>query len=136
MSVERSNVLGVRATRQRAAVTALLDDFAEFRSAQDIFDELRRRGTDVSLTTVYRTLQSMATAGLVDTIRTDSGESLFRQCSTKHHHHLVCRNCGTTVEVGGKTVESWMAKIASEHGFSETSHTVEIVGLCAKCGPG
>jgi Fur family ferric uptake transcriptional regulator len=123
----------VRSTRQRAAISALLDNREEFRSAQELHDELRRRGDGIGLTTVYRTLQSMAAAGLVDTLRTDTGESLYRRCSEHHHHHLVCRACGTTVEVQGGHVEKWTAEIATAHGFSDVSHTIEIFGLCAGC---
>jgi Fur family ferric uptake transcriptional regulator len=124
----------VRSTRQRAAISALLENREEFRSAQELHDELRRRGEGIGLTTVYRTLQSMAAAGLVDTLRTDTGESLYRRCSEHHHHHLVCRACGTTVEVRGGQVEKWTAEIASAHGFSDVSHTIEIFGVCAECG--
>jgi Fur family ferric uptake transcriptional regulator len=123
----------VRSTRQRAAISALLEKRDEFRSAQELHDELRRRGDGIGLTTVYRTLQSMAAAGLLDTLRTDTGESLYRRCSDHHHHHLVCRTCGTTVEVQGGQVEKWAAEIATSHGFSDVSHTIEIFGLCAEC---
>ncbi len=123
----------VRSTRQRAAISALLENREEFRSAQELHDELRRRGEGIGLTTVYRTLQSMAAAGLVDTLRTDTGESLYRRCSEHHHHHLVCRDCGMTVEVQGGQVEKWTAEIAKAHGFSDVSHTVEIFGVCAGC---
>jgi Fur family ferric uptake transcriptional regulator len=123
----------VRSTRQRAAISALLEKRDEFRSAQELHDELRRRGDGIGLTTVYRTLQSMAAAGLLDTLRTDTGESLYRRCSDHHHHHLVCRVCGTTVEVQGGQGETWTAEIATAHGFSDVSHTIEIFGLCAEC---
>ena len=70
----------------------------------------------------------MAAAGLVDTLRTDTGESVYRRCSEHHHHHLVCRACGTTVEVQGGQVEKWAAEVADAHGFSDVSHTIEIFG--------
>src|SRR5690606_25329362 len=124
---------GLRSTRQRAAVSALLDKIDDFRSAQELHDELRRRGEVIGLTTVYRTLQSMAAAGLVDTLRTDTGESLYRRCSEDHHHHLVCRACGATVEVKGREVEAWAAAVADEHGYSDVSHTIEIFGRCPRC---
>ncbi|MCE5292670.1 MAG: transcriptional repressor [Nocardiaceae bacterium] len=128
-----SAAIGVRSTKQRSAISSLLDDIDEFRSAQDLYEELRKRGNPIGLTTVYRTLQSLAEAGTVDTLRTDSGESVYRRCSSGHHHHLVCRNCGYTVEVEGPTVERWSRQIADDHGFSDVSHTLEIFGLCAKC---
>ena len=125
-----------RATRQRAAITALLEDLDEFRSAQEIHDELRRRGEAIGLTTVYRTLQQMAATGAVDTLRTDTGESVYRLCSQNHHHHLVCRGCGFTVEVEDDDAEAWAAEVARTHGFSEASHTIEIFGTCAACAAG
>ncbi|KUH96796.1 Fur family transcriptional regulator [Mycolicibacterium acapulense] len=125
--------MGVRATRQRAAIADLLDNVDEFRSAQELHDELRRRGEGIGLTTVYRTLQQMAAAGVVDTLRTDTGESVYRRCSEDHHHHLVCRACGSTVEIQGGDVETWTADIARQHGFSDISHTIEIFGVCGQC---
>ncbi|KMO84004.1 Fur family zinc uptake regulator [Mycobacterium sp. BK558] len=124
----------IRATRQRAALTALLENIDDFRSAQELHDELRKRGEGVGLTTVYRTLQQMAAAGAVDTLRTDTGESVYRLCSEQHHHHLVCRQCGSTVEISGGEVETWAAEIARNHGFSDVSHTIEIFGICGSCG--
>jgi len=101
-----------------------------------LHDELRRRGEGIGLTTVYRRLQSLAAAGLVDTLRTENGESVYRRCSQQHHHHLVCRHCGATVEVQGVKVEAWAAEIARENGFSDVSHTIEIFGTCADCAAG
>lgn len=130
----RAAAAGVRATRQRAAIIALLDTIEEFRSAQELHDELRRRGENTGLTTVYRTLQSLAAADLVDTVRTDTGESMYRRCAgTDHHHHLVCRSCGSAVEVSGREVEAWAADVAAAHGFSDVSHTIELFGTCADC---
>lgn len=126
-------VPGRRSTKQRAAVVELLNEIDDFRSAQELYDELRKRGGGIGLTTVYRTLQSLSEAGMIDVLRTDSGEAIYRRCSDHHHHHLVCRNCGYTVEIEGPAVERWADTIASSNGFSDISHTVEIVGTCGTC---
>jgi Fur family ferric uptake transcriptional regulator len=122
-----------RSTRQRAAVAAALAEVDEFRSAQELHDLLKHRGDSVGLTTVYRTLQSLADAGEIDVLRTGDGESVYRRCSSGHHHHLVCRLCGKAVEVEGPAVEKWADMIADEHGFVDVAHTVEIFGTCADC---
>ncbi|MHA6618714.1 Fur family transcriptional regulator [Pseudonocardia sp. DLS-67] len=125
----------LRATRQRAAVSALLDRLEDFRSAQEIHEELRRTGEGIGLTTVYRTLQTLADGGEVDVLRTGSGEAVYRRCaSVEHHHHLVCRRCGHTVEIEGPAVETWAQRVADDHGFVELSHTAEVFGLCKDCG--
>lgn len=123
-----------RSTRQRTAVAAALDEVDEFRSAQELHDVLKHRGDSVGLTTVYRTLQSLADAGEVDVLRTTEGESVYRRCSTgDHHHHLVCRMCGKAVEVEGPAVEQWAEMIAAQHGYVNVAHTVEVFGTCAEC---
>lgn len=127
---------GLRATRQRAAVAAALDASAEFRTAQELHDLLRREGQSVGLTTVYRTLQAFAEAGEVDVLRRADGESAYRRCSTKHHHHLVCRGCGRAVEVEGPAVERWAEGVARQHGFTDVGHTVEVFGTCPVCRDG
>ena len=128
-----STARSMRATRQRAAVSGLLDRLADFRSAQEIHEKLRRSGEGIGLTTVYRTLQTLADAGEIDVLRTSTGEAVYRRCSAHHHHHLVCQDCGRTVEVEEPTVELWAEKVAGEHGFINIGHTVEISGTCPDC---
>ena len=122
-----------RNTRQRGEVLTLLEETDEFRTAQQLHLGLVARGAKVGLTTVYRTLQLLVDAGEVDTMRLPSGEQLFRRCGRTHHHHLVCRRCGTTVEVEGPAVERWADRVAAEHGFTDVSHTLEVFGTCQRC---
>lgn len=125
---------GVRSTRQRTAVADVLDKVDGFRSAQELHDLLRHDGASVGLTTVYRHLQALADAGQIDVLRTGGGEAVYRRCPTaEHHHHLVCRSCGRSVEVEGPEVEAWASQVAATHGFTEVSHTVEVFGTCAAC---
>ncbi|MFL6106058.1 MAG: Fur family transcriptional regulator [Marmoricola sp.] len=131
MSVEFGE--GLRPTRQRLAVAAVLEECSEFRTAQQVHESLRAAGDNVGLSTVYRALQAMAEAGEIDVLRSDAGEAAYRKCSDSHHHHLVCRSCGRTVEVEGPTVEKWTRAVAGEHGFTDVSHTLEIFGTCASC---
>jgi Fur family transcriptional regulator, ferric uptake regulator len=124
----------VRGTKQSGAVSAALDGLPGFCSAQQIHAELRKRGENVGLTTVYRHLQVLTEDGQVDAIRDANGETLYRRCRTgAHHHHLTCRNCGRSVEVEGKAVERWAEQVAAESGFTEIGHTVELFGLCPDC---
>jgi Fur family ferric uptake transcriptional regulator len=126
--------LSYRTTRQRAAVTELLQRTDAFRSAQDLHAQLRSRGDSVGLSTVYRTLQALADAGEVDVLRTDDGESVYRRCGGQHHHHhLVCRECGRTVEVEGPAVEVWAEQVAADHGFADVTHSIEVFGRCSTC---
>lgn len=122
-----------RSTKQRSAIAAILDATEDFRSAQEIYADLRAAGEGVGLTTVYRTLQAMTISGELDCISREDGEMVYRRCSTTHHHHLVCRTCGRTEEIQGPSVERWASQVASEHGFTDVSHTLEIFGTCPRC---
>jgi Fur family ferric uptake transcriptional regulator len=126
-----------RHTRHRREVGALLQETTEFLSAQRVHSMLRDRGILIGLTTVYRILQSLAAEGAADTIRTPSGEQVYRHCrSGRHHHHLMCRLCARAVEVEGPTIEHWATTVAANHGFRDVNHTIEIFGTCATCAAG
>ena len=126
----------MRTTRQRAAIVHALDNATGFRSAQQLHDELKNSGASVGLTTVYRTLQALAEVGEVDALRRDDGETIYRRCgSNEHHHHLVCRDCGTSVVLANDEVEAWAAGAARRHGFTRVTHTAELYGLCGDCSP-
>lgn len=123
-----------RTTKQRLAIRALFDDESFFLTAQQVHDQLRERGDQVGLATVYRNLQTMTEDGELDAIRAEDGEMTYRRCSSAHHHHLVCRKCGKAVEIGPeKILEYWARDIAAEYGFSETGHELELFGICSKC---
>jgi Fur family transcriptional regulator, ferric uptake regulator len=123
-----------RSTRQQRALDALLAVCADFRSAQDLYAQLRAGGARVGLTTVYNNLRALAENGAVDMVRTENGETLYRRCETEaHHHQLLCRVCGRTVEVSGPAVERWARESAAAEGFVDVRHTVEIVGTCRSC---
>lgn len=124
---------GRRDTRQRRILREHLAESDAFTSAQQLHIDLRAEGEKVGLATVYRTLQAMSEAGEVDAVRNDAGETLYRKCGPRHHHHLVCRQCGLTVELDGPSVERWATTSAQDHGFTDVKHVVELFGLCANC---
>lgn len=124
----------LRPTRQRLAVAAVLAESGDFRTAQEVHEALRAAGENVGLSTVYRALQAMAEHAELDVLRSEDGaEAKYRRCSATHHHHLVCRACGATVEIEGPAVERWANAVATEHGYSDISHTLELFGTCASC---
>lgn len=123
-----------RDTRQRRAVRDALANIKAFVSAQELHAALRDTGDRIGLATVYRALADLAGDAEADVIQADDGETRYRACDTDaHHHHVICRACGLTVEVQADTVERWLSAVAAEHGFVEAEHTVNIFGLCAQC---
>jgi Fur family ferric uptake transcriptional regulator len=123
-----------RSTRQRSAILELLREGRSFLTAQEMHDALRDKGLKIGLTTVYRNLQLMASANEVDVLRREDGELMFRRCDADaHHHHLVCRSCGYTVELANDQLETWTRSLARKHRFSDVRHDLELFGLCRAC---
>jgi Fur family ferric uptake transcriptional regulator len=122
-----------RNTWQREAVREALGSSEGFVSAQSLHSALRVSGSPIGLATVYRALADLASEGEADSLQQE-GESLFRACTPgSHHHHLICRNCGLTVEIEADAVEQWALAVATEHGFTQPNHVVDVFGLCAEC---
>lgn len=122
-----------RNTRQKDAVKHALGEAVGFVSAQQLHLVLRNHGSTVGLATVYRALADLAEVGDADSLQSKDGELLYRACTTDHHHHLICRACGKTVEIEAERVERWADEVASEHGFTQPSHTIDIFGTCLSC---
>jgi Fur family ferric uptake transcriptional regulator len=123
---------GLRVTKPRLAVLRALENRTEAVTAQDLHHELRSAGESAGLATVYRTLASLVQAGVLDTFWRE-GEQAFRLCGDKHHHHLVCNDCGAVEEVSSEALESWVHRTAKAKGFTVTSHSAEVYGICADC---
>jgi len=129
--------LGERMTRQKRAVAAVLAETNEFTSAQELHARLREHGERVGLATVYAQLRGLADTGAVDSLRSESGETLYRRCGLSgHHHHLVCRQCGRAVELDAPEVEAWAHTLGQRHGFRDLEHVLEITGICDRCAAG
>jgi Fur family ferric uptake transcriptional regulator len=122
-----------RNTWQREAVREALGESDGFVSAQSLHAALKGSGSTVGLATVYRALADLAQEGEADSLQQD-GESLYRACTPgSHHHHLICRSCGTTVEIAADEVEDWAGRVAAQHGFTRPQHVVDVFGFCPNC---
>ena len=121
-------------TPQRVAILDSLRKAGGFRTAQQVYDDVRSGGRSIGLATVYRNLAVLSETKEVDVLHPPGSEAIYRVCiSREHHHHLVCRACGTAVEIGSPDVEEWAAKSAHEHKFRAVTHTAELYGVCAEC---
>ena len=127
--VDEIRAAGGSAVASHADVTSMAGAEALFGLALDTWGEVH---AVVNNAGAYG--GAMADVVVSATVRTPEGEARYRLCSTDgHHHHLVCRQCGHTVEVEGPAVERWATQTAEKHGFTGVSHTVEVFGTCQDC---
>jgi len=123
-----------RSTKQGTVIEGALRRASGFRSAQELHADLSRTEEKVGLSTVYRHVTALVSAGVLDAVQTADGETVFRLCGTEaHHHHVVCRVCGFSAEVQAPEVEVWAVAVSRDAGFTDVTHTVEVFGTCASC---
>ncbi len=123
---------GLRLTRQRERVLDTLLEARDHLSANELQDRLR--GSGVSKSTVYRTLQLLVESGLADAQEYGDGQLYYEiMLGRDHHDHLVCLSCGTLTEFQAPEIERLQDQIAEAHGFEVVSHTHKMFGFCARC---
>jgi len=123
---------GLKSTEARIALLSLLDREENPLDVYSIAENLRAGGIGVDQATVYRILDILTQKGLIS--RLEFGEGKYRyELQKKHHHHLICQNCGVIEDVGGNFVDQIEKEIKSKNGFLIKSHSLEFFGVCKKC---
>lgn len=128
----REHNLPVTQQRETIAETVFFAD--EHLSVGDIERAVRDQGIQVGKATVYRTLDLLREAGVVQ--EHDFGEGFKRYeplAAQSHHEHLLCIECGKVVEFSSERFERMSALVAEEHGFRPHHHRLEIYGVCREC---
>ncbi len=122
-------------TKGAQKVLELLEQSHDLSSAQDIYGKLRtEEEKPPGLTTVYRSLESLVTMGLVQAVDLGDGERRYEVVAPgEHHHHLVCRECGTSTHLDSCLVESIEQSIKDQYKFEIDSHVFEVFGTCPDC---
>lgn len=128
-------VPGRRRTPKRQAVLDQLGRSRFFRTAQELHTEIRNHhSVQMGLTTVYRILRNLAEENIAESQRGEDGEILYRlRTTTEHRHYLVCRRCGRAVAFTSDDIEHICVQLASEHGYRDVVHHVDLYGTCSVC---
>ena len=121
----------LRITEPRKALLQLLDGAPKPLSAEELHGALGAEEFD--LVTIYRNLDAFENAGIVNRIPTESGKSLYELNAEQHHyHHIICRKCHRTEKLDTCEIEK-LEKLASDLGYSEVTHVLELYGVCETC---
>ena len=104
------------------------------RSVEDIYRSVKQLDPRVGYTTVYRTMKLLAECGLAREIDLADGitryEHLFNH---EHHDHMICMECGTSIEFFNPEIEAIQDVASKQLGFKVVDHKLQIYGLCRKC---
>ena len=124
---------GLRITPQRREIVKLLLRAEGHLTAQEVYERLQPRFPEISRDTVYRTLRTLAVLGLACQSHLQTPEASRFALAQGHHHHMVCIDCGRSVEVADCPITSLVEGIAARHGFVAAGHALEIYGYCTAC---
>jgi Fur family ferric uptake transcriptional regulator len=123
----------VYSTSARRKVAELLRNERRYLTAAAIYRILKTQSARLALSTVYRTLETLASTGVVSSRADPSGELSFVYCHDGHHHHAICTKCGHVDEVSCSAVDVFRAALLEEQAFELDKHAVEFFGRCARC---
>lgn len=116
---------GLKVTLPRVKILQMLEASGQRHlSAEDVYKQLMEADEDVGLATVYRVLTQFETAGLVERHNFDGGHSVFELDRGDHHDHMVCSETGEVIEFHSEEIERLQEKIAAEHGYEITGHSL------------
>lgn len=119
---------GRTTTGRRAIVTALLTGGDHHVTAETVAAVVQAHHPDVHLSTVYRTLDALERAGVVERLNLGPGGAVYH-LTERAHHHLVCDVCGAVEEVEPDALAEVTARIAERYGFA----VANLTGRCADC---
>jgi Fur family ferric uptake transcriptional regulator len=126
---------GYRLSGPRSAVVETLADLGCSVTAKEIADSLHRRGQDVGVASIYRTLELLDKLRL--TRRVDAAEGVARYepigPSGEHHHHIVCESCGEVSAFEDSGLERAIERLASRVDYAIDAHDVTLRGECPAC---
>ena len=134
VSVELSNALrerGMRVTPQRVVVHRALRELDRHVTADELLDAVGDRLPNVSLPTIYATLDLLEELGMVRRVQR-AGTTLFDP-RTDSHHHLVCTTCGSIEDLDSALDTASLERAAKRHGFQHERIEAVIHGRCAAC---
>jgi Fur family ferric uptake transcriptional regulator len=125
---------GYRVTPQRAVILETIAHMDGHRTAQEVFRVAGERLPGLNLATIYRTLDTLHAASLVDLFDDGGGVTRFSLRDPEHQHgHLVCQNCGLTLTLDPAHAASLARKISRETGFQISLDHLTLAGLCEAC---
>ncbi len=119
-----------RESAQRVVIARAVDGAAGAFTAGDLAAAVRGMQPGVGVATVYRAVSAMEKTGFIEAVGSRDHAVLYTRCRGRaHHHHAVCTSCGAVSETHCPLDLDELAL----DGFSVSSHSLVIYGLCAGC---
>ncbi len=126
--------VGLKQTAQRDTILRTFLETRDHLSTDELHRLIQRKDAGIGYTTVYRTLKLLAECGLASEVAFHDGIARYEhQYNRRSHHHMVCTECGSSVEFFSHEVDQLEQEIGRRHRYTTTRHTFQIYGICEDC---
>ena len=123
---------GFRMTPQRMAILHVLRHDTTHLSPAEVYKRARKEMPSLTEPTVYRTLEFLAENGMIRSSHSGSGHLTY-EIAGEDHHHVVCRVCGSEIEVEHTLLENLYRKLETTSGYRSIDSHVTFFGVCPEC---
>ncbi|ADL13285.1 Fur family transcriptional regulator [Acetohalobium arabaticum] len=121
-------------SQRRIILESIIENEGEHLSAEEIYARVKEEEPGIGLATVYRTLELFCDLNILHQLNFDDNCRRYElNHENKHHHHLICINCGSITEFNDEILEDFETGIEQEHNFSVTDHRIKFYGYCKNC---
>ena len=125
--------VSLKATPARIAVMKFLESADQPVDVNSILDYLKKEDIDTNPATVFRMMNDFLQKGITKQIQFQECKARYELSNKRHHHHLICTNCGKVEEVEGDFLKEMEDKIYKDKKFRVKDHSLEFFGLCENC---
>lgn len=126
--------VGLKQTAQRDTILRTFLETRDHLSTDELHRLVQKKDSGIGYTTVYRTLKLLSECGLASEVAFHDGIARFEhQYNRRSHHHMVCTECGSSVEFFSQEVGQLEQEIGRKYHYLTTRHTFQIYGTCEDC---
>jgi Fur family transcriptional regulator, ferric uptake regulator len=126
--------VGLKHTGQRDTILRAFLETREHLSTDELHRLVKKRDAKIGYTTVYRTLKLLSECGLASEVAFHDGIARYEhQHNRRSHHHMVCTDCGSSVEFFSPEVDKLEQEIGRKFHYETRRHTFQIYGMCEEC---
>jgi Fur family ferric uptake transcriptional regulator len=126
--------VGLKQTAQRDTILRSFLETRDHLSTDELHRLVQKKDAGIGYTTVYRTLKLLAECKLASEVAFHDGIARYEhQYNRRSHHHMVCTECGSSVEFFSREVDQLEQEIGRRHHYATTRHTFQIYGVCEDC---
>lgn len=104
-------------------------------SLSDLHARVAERLPATAYSTIYRLVQRLERDGKINRVDWRERGSRFEWAELPHHHHIVCGDCGRSVDLDDADLGFSERRIERRTGFVVKHHSIELEGTCFDCQP-